>query len=143
MADAFHMVSDLIGLIVGLFSLQMAKKEKTNRYSYGWIRAEPIGGLVNGVFLISMSFYILIEAVQRFVTPPGNSIAHLESLKISIILIFFDYPEIPQTNFFCKEIEDPKLILIVGAGGLLINLIGLVIFSCKCSLLRAIFLIYL
>jgi zinc transporter 1 len=77
------MISDLLSLIVGFFSLmvlnqpnkltiiKVAKRVKNRKYSYGWIRAEPIGALVNGVFLLSLSFYIIIESFQRFVTPPG------------------------------------------------------------------------
>ena len=36
------------------------------------IRAEVIGGLVNGVFLIAVCFFIILEAIQRFIEPPGK-----------------------------------------------------------------------
>jgi len=70
LADAFHMLSDVISLIIGFLSYTMSKKTKSKEYSYGWIRSESIGALVNGVFLLSISFYIMLEALQRFVTPP-------------------------------------------------------------------------
>jgi len=97
LADAFHMLSDVISLGIAFISIQMAKKTKTREYSYGWIRAETIGALVNGVFLLSVSFYILLESIQRFITPP--------------------------------IIQKPDIILIVGSGGLLVNLIGLIMFG--------------
>jgi len=70
LADAFHMLSDVISLVIGFLSYTMSKRTKSKEYSYGWIRSETIGALVNGVFLLSISFYIMLEALQRFVTPP-------------------------------------------------------------------------
>ncbi|GAU96526.1 hypothetical protein RvY_07957 [Ramazzottius varieornatus] len=38
-ADSFHMLSDLIALIIGLLSVRIAKKQ-TERNTFGWVRAE-------------------------------------------------------------------------------------------------------
>lgn len=38
--------------------------------SYGWKRAEIVGALVNGMFLLSLCLYVLLEAIPRFITPP-------------------------------------------------------------------------
>eukprot|EP01027_Heterolobosea_sp_BB2_P007397 GEZU01011019.1.p1 GENE.GEZU01011019.1~~GEZU01011019.1.p1 ORF type:complete len:321 (+),score=58.88 GEZU01011019.1:431-1393(+) len=65
--------------------------------SYGWERAEVLGGLINGVFLLCVAFFIILEAIQRFFDPP--------------------------------EIEKPVMVIIVGALGLLINVIGMIMFS--------------
>lgn len=39
------------------------------KYSYGWQRAEILGALVNAVFLLALCFMIIIEAIERFVSP--------------------------------------------------------------------------
>ena len=36
-------------------------------YTYGWQRAETLGALVNGVFLVALCLSIILEAIQRFV----------------------------------------------------------------------------
>lgn len=72
-ADSFHMLSDLIALLVSLQAIRLAKRRgptKTN--TYGWQRAEQLGALVNGVFLIALSFTIFVEAIQRFISPVGK-----------------------------------------------------------------------
>lgn len=85
LADAFHMVSDEISLIVGFVALRLAERQKTFKMSYGWRRAEVIGGchqhspnsnwfikgMVNGVFLLSVAIFIMLEAAQRFIDLPG------------------------------------------------------------------------
>ena len=66
LSDAFHMVSDSIALVVAIIALKVAKRERTVSMTYGWRRAEVIGGIVNGVFLMSATLFIVLEAIERF-----------------------------------------------------------------------------
>ena len=67
-ADSFHMLSDVISLIVGYFALRYSKKAgQTDRNTFGWQRAEVLGALINAVFLVALCFTILIEALKRLV----------------------------------------------------------------------------
>lgn len=70
MADAFHMLNDIISLIIGLWAVKAAKNPSTDRYSYGWLRAEILGAFFNAVFLIALCVSIILEAVTRLVEPP-------------------------------------------------------------------------
>jgi zinc transporter 1 len=47
------------------------RKSFKARYTYGWQRAETLGALVNGVFLIALCFTIIIEAIKRFFVVEG------------------------------------------------------------------------
>ena len=64
-ADSFHMLSDVIALIVAFLSIRMSPKE-WSKNTYGWARAEVVGALVNSVFLFALCFSISVEAIQRF-----------------------------------------------------------------------------
>jgi zinc transporter 1 len=68
-ADAFHMLNDIISLIIGLWAVTVAKRATTNRFSYGWVRAEILGAFFNAVFLIALCISIILEALTRFVEP--------------------------------------------------------------------------
>lgn len=73
-ADSFHMLNDIISLLVALWAVDVAKNKKADgKYTYGWQRAEILGALINGVFLVALCFSIFIEAVQRFVSPQNIS----------------------------------------------------------------------
>ncbi|KAK0730391.1 cation efflux protein [Lasiosphaeris hirsuta] len=74
MADAFHMLNDVISLAVGLWAVSVAKKATTVQYTYGWQRAEILGAFFNAVFLIALCVSIILEALSRFFDPPeiGN-----------------------------------------------------------------------
>ncbi|KAK3675664.1 Zinc resistance conferring protein [Recurvomyces mirabilis] len=70
-ADAFHMLNDVLSLFVGLWAVQVAnRKSESKMYTYGWQRAETLGALVNGVFLVALCVTIFLEAIQRFVEKP-------------------------------------------------------------------------
>lgn len=70
-ADSFHMLNDIISLLVALWAVDVAKNRNPDAsYTYGWKRAEILGALINAVFLIALCFTILIEALQRLISPP-------------------------------------------------------------------------
>ncbi|KAF2221928.1 cation efflux protein [Elsinoe ampelina] len=69
-ADSFHMLNDVLSLLVGLWAVKVAQEKTSSKmYTYGWQRAETLGALVNGVFLVALCLSIFLEAIQRFVEP--------------------------------------------------------------------------
>jgi zinc transporter 1 len=54
----------------------VANKKPTPKFSYGFDRSEIIGALVNGVFIITVAGFILLDAIQRFIKPEplGNAV---------------------------------------------------------------------
>ncbi|KAI2785964.1 Zinc/cadmium resistance protein [Penicillium oxalicum] len=96
-ADSFHMLNDVLSLCVGLWAVKVANRETNSQvYTFGWQRAETLGALVNGVFLVALCLSIFLEAIQRLVEP--------------------------------QEVQNPKLVCIVGCFGLASNLLGLALF---------------
>lgn len=69
-ADSFHMLNDILSLCVGLWAVKVAnRKTNSKMFTYGWQRAETLGALVNGVFLVALCVTIFLDAIQRFVEP--------------------------------------------------------------------------
>lgn len=84
-ADSFHMLNDIISLVVALWAVNVAKNRSADAdYTYGWLRAEILGALINAVFLIALCFTILIEAIQRLLDPPV-----ITNAKLILIVGFF------------------------------------------------------
>ena len=64
------MLNDVLSLCVGLWAVKVANSKSSSKmYTYGWQRAETLGALVNGVFLVALCVSIFLEAIQRFVEP--------------------------------------------------------------------------
>ncbi|KAF2362757.1 Cation efflux protein [Trinorchestia longiramus] len=99
-ADSFHMLSDVLALIIAFLSVRVSRTQSAwkfskNKNTFGWARAEVLGALVNCVFLLALCFSIFVEAIKRL--------------------------------YENEELHNPELILYVGVIGLIINIIGLLL----------------
>ncbi|CED82790.1 Zn2 transporter ZNT1 and related Cd2 /Zn2 transporters (cation diffusion facilitator superfamily) [Phaffia rhodozyma] len=66
-ADSFHMLNDIISLVVALYAIKLATTSSSAKYSYGWQRAEILGALANGILLLALCLSIFIECIQRLI----------------------------------------------------------------------------
>ncbi|GAB3610538.1 cation diffusion facilitator family transporter [Humibacter ginsengiterrae] len=65
LADAGHLVSDLVGLIVALVAATVAARPATDRQTFGFRRVEVFGALVNSLILIGVAVSVAIGAAFR------------------------------------------------------------------------------
>lgn len=85
LADAGHMLSDLLGLIIALVALGIASRPATDRQTFGYQRAEVFGALLNGLLLLGIAVFIAIEGVQRLAAPSDTEVLGLPMLIIAIV----------------------------------------------------------
>ncbi|AHJ62269.1 cation diffusion facilitator family transporter [Granulibacter bethesdensis] len=69
LADAGHMVSDVLSLLMGWAALRIGRRPSSTRHSYGFRRLEVLAAFVNGSSLLIVSIWIVIEAVRRLLNP--------------------------------------------------------------------------
>jgi cobalt-zinc-cadmium efflux system protein len=69
LADAAHMLTDLAALALSLFALKISTRPATHSKTFGYLRAEILAALANGIFLILIAFYIFYESYRRFRVP--------------------------------------------------------------------------
>ena len=70
LADAGHMVSDVLAIALALVALTLARRPTTPLRSFGFQRAEILAAFVNGLALVAVSAWIVWEAIQRLDDPP-------------------------------------------------------------------------
>jgi cobalt-zinc-cadmium efflux system protein len=71
LADAGHMLTDLVALFMGLAAVMMARRgSKSAARTYGWHRAEVFTAVANAVLLLGVAVFILYEAVERWGKAP-------------------------------------------------------------------------
>lgn len=64
-SDAFHTFSAVGGILIALIANRIAMRKPESGHTFGMKRAEIIGALLNGVFLLLMAFYVLWMGYQR------------------------------------------------------------------------------
>ncbi|WP_295627283.1 cation diffusion facilitator family transporter [uncultured Corynebacterium sp.] len=69
LADAAHMASDALGLLIALAAAWIGSRPATRTASYGFRRAEVLGALVNAVLVGAAGAWILFEAFRRWSEP--------------------------------------------------------------------------
>lgn len=87
MADAGHMASDSLSLLLSLFALYLGKKMPTKTMHYGYRRAETLIALFNGATLLLIALFIVYEAVIRLLNPtPIMSIPMLAVAVLGLVV---------------------------------------------------------
>lgn len=69
LADAGHMLSDFASLALAWFAFRIARRPADTRRTYGFARVSVLAAFVNGLSLIAISIWIMVEAVLRMLQP--------------------------------------------------------------------------
>src|SRR4051812_10975643 len=85
LADAGHMTSDAIGLVVALVASTIAARPATDRHTFGFRRVEVLGALVNGALLTVVAVTVPIEAIRRLLTPETGHVSGFPLLVVAAI----------------------------------------------------------
>ncbi|MGB0970186.1 MAG: cation diffusion facilitator family transporter [Mycobacterium sp.] len=71
LADAGHMLTDLVAIFMGLTAVLLARRGSASpSRTYGWHRAEVFTAVGNAVLLLGVAGFILYEAFQRLHDAP-------------------------------------------------------------------------
>ena len=72
LADAGHMLTDVVAVFMGLGAVTLARRGSSSpARTYGWHRAEVFTAVANAALLIGVAVFILYEAVQRLSAAPS------------------------------------------------------------------------
>ena len=71
-SDGLHNLSDALSLAIAYWAERSKSRDHSDSMTYGWKRTELLGGLFNGLFLLSMSVFIFLQAIPSFVSPPED-----------------------------------------------------------------------
>ena len=70
LADAGHMATDAAGIALALGAVTLAQRPARGRRTFGWQRAEILAAVANGLLLLGVAGYVVVEAVRRIGDPP-------------------------------------------------------------------------
>lgn len=69
LSDAFHNLGDSLSIVMGYFAQAISGRPENSRRTFGYRRAEILSAFLNALFLIVMSIFLIVEAIQRFMHP--------------------------------------------------------------------------
>ena len=87
LADAGHMVSDVLALSLALFAIWMAGRPASAERSFGYQRMEVLAAAANGVVLLLVAAYVFWQASGRFADPPDVESAPMLGIGAAGLLV--------------------------------------------------------
>jgi len=70
LSDAVHMLFDALAYVMAFAAAHAAERyDRSERWSYGLHRLEPLSAFLNGILLLPMVAYVLYESYRRFLAP--------------------------------------------------------------------------
>lgn len=63
--DCAHLASDLLAFVMSIIALALTRKGSSSEFTFGWHRSEIIGSITSIVFLLTLTIWLLIEAMKR------------------------------------------------------------------------------
>ncbi|NNE73477.1 MAG: cation transporter [Acidimicrobiales bacterium] len=70
LADAAHQVVDACGLVIALGAALLARRSADGSMSFGWGKADALGGFVSSLLLLASIVWIGYESIERLSNPP-------------------------------------------------------------------------
>ncbi|MGH3936631.1 MAG: cation diffusion facilitator family transporter [Pseudonocardiaceae bacterium] len=70
LADAGHLVTDVLGLAVALIATVLAQRPPSQDRTYGLGRAEVLAAALNALILLTVAGVVAVEAITRLAAPP-------------------------------------------------------------------------
>lgn len=69
LADAAHQAVDALGLVTAWIAVRVARRPATDLWSFGFGKADALGGFVSGLLLLGSVTWIVVESVRRLFDP--------------------------------------------------------------------------
>lgn len=69
LADAGHMLTDSVALVLAYMAYRMSERPGTSRMTYGFDRLKILVAYTNGLTVLGIAFFIVVEAVDRIAAP--------------------------------------------------------------------------
>ncbi len=136
LGDAWHMLRDVLALLITLSAINVAERLPTKARTFGFHRLEILAALLNGILLVGIGVLMIVESVQRLRSPRpvedtmmlAVAVAGLAS-NIYVAYRLHGSHDLNVRSAFLHVLTDAVSSLAVIAAALLIMLTGKTVFD--------------
>lgn len=132
-ADALHNLNDAVALLIALIARRIARKQPDEQRTFGYRRAEVIGGLINLVALAVVGVFLAYESILRFFEPSDvgawiiiivSGVAFTVDILTVVLLYAMRKGSVNVRAAFAHNLSDALASVAVLVGGIVILLFG-------------------
>jgi cation diffusion facilitator family transporter len=89
LSDGVHALLDAFAMFVLLIATKASLKPPDEEHMYGHEKMESIGGLIGGVILLGVAFFLMVESIQRLIRNQSSLVPDLEYAGFAAIAYTF------------------------------------------------------
>lgn len=109
-ADALHNASDAFSILIAVIAYKIGTRLATERFSFGFKRAETVGALVNLILLFISGFYLLYEGLWRILVP--ETINGWTIIIVSILALIIDVATAKLSHHHAHHNSNMKMLFL-------------------------------
>ncbi len=90
LADAGHMLTDAVAIGVAVVAAQLVHRPARGAFTYGFARLDALSGQANGITLVLLACWFVVEAVRRLLDPGpvhGGAVTIVALLGVAVKLV--------------------------------------------------------
>lgn len=131
--DALHNTSDAFSILIAVIAFKIGQKKANKKYTYGFKRAEIIGGFVNLILLFIAGLYLSVEGIERLINP--EQINGKLIIIVSIIALMIDIITVKLSHHGSKHNLNMRMVFwhnladVFGSVGVIISGVFVVLFQ--------------
>jgi cobalt-zinc-cadmium efflux system protein len=108
--DALHNTSDAFSILIAVIAFKIGNKKASAKYTYGFKRAEVIGGFVNLILLFISGCYLLVEGGEKLINP--QKIDGTIIIWISVLALIIDVLTAKISHHDAQHNSNMKMVFI-------------------------------
>lgn len=108
--DALHNTSDALSILIAVIAFKIGHKKASSKYTYGFKRAEVVGGFVNLILLFISGCYLLVEGTYRLIAP--HPIEGVIIVVISVLALIIDLATAKISHHDAHHNSNMKMVFI-------------------------------
>ena len=108
--DALHNTSDAFSILIAVIAFKIGQKKASQKYTYGFKRAEVIGGFVNLILLFISGLYLFAEGIEHLIFPQKIDGALI--IWISILALIIDALTAKISHHDAKTSANMKMVFL-------------------------------
>jgi cobalt-zinc-cadmium efflux system protein len=87
LSDAGHNMSDVVSLVLAMLAFRLSKAHASKKYTYGYKKVTILVSLVNAIILIIAVIFIVMESIEKIITPQTiNGAAVVWTAAVGVII---------------------------------------------------------
>ncbi len=151
LSDSIHNLGDSMGLVASYGAIKIGERERDEKYTFGYRRAEILVAFGNSAALLAISLLLIYESYQRFLHPNpihgplmlGVALVGLTGNFLSILLLHSHAREsINVKSAYLHLLSDTLSSVAVVTGALLLIIFQVLWIDPLISVLIAVYIIY-